>query len=165
MGSTENFCLRWNDFESNVSGAFRDLRAEADFFDVTLGCTDSNGRSLQAHKVILSACSSFFKNLLRQQQANHISHPNPFIYLRGVTFSDLSSVLDFMYHGEVNVAQDSLNNFLAVAENLAVKRLTTDTKPTGTDTPAKKQAVAAKRKTSLPPGIYILILNKQDLCF
>ena len=67
MGSTENFCLRWNDFESNVSGAFKDLRAEADFFDVTLSCTDSNGRSLQAHKVILSACSSFFKSLLRQQ--------------------------------------------------------------------------------------------------
>ena len=124
MGSTENFCLRWNDFESNVSGAFRDLRAEADFFDVTLSCTDSNGRSLQAHKVILSACSSFFKGLLRQQQANHISHPNPFIYLRGVTFSDLSSVLDFMYHGEVNVAQEDLNSFLSVAEELQIKGLT-----------------------------------------
>ena len=124
MGSTENFCLRWNDFESNVSGAFRDLRAEADFFDVTLGCTDSNGRSLQAHKVILSACSSFFKNLLRQQQSIQNSHPNPFIYLRGVSFSDLSSVLDFMYHGEVNVAQEDLNSFLAVAEDLQIKGLT-----------------------------------------
>merc|ERR1711881_477078 len=60
--------------------------------------------------------------------------------------------LNFMYHGEVNVAQDSLNNFLAVAEELAVKGLTTDSKPTGSDTPAKKQAVAAKRKTSSPPG-------------
>merc|ERR1712241_1666799 len=60
---------------------------------------------------------------------------------------------NFMYHGEVNVAQDSLNNFLAVAEELAVKGLTTDSnsKPTGTDTPAKK-AVAAKRNPSLPPG-------------
>lgn len=124
MGSTENFCLRWNDFESNVSGAFRDLRAEADFFDVTLSCTDSNGRSLQAHKVILSACSSFFKSLLRQQQASLNSHPNPFIYLRGVTFSDLSSVLDFMYHGEVNVAQEDLNSFLSVAEELQIKGLT-----------------------------------------
>jgi len=123
MGSTENFCLRWNDFESNVSGAFRDLRAEADFFDVTLGCTDSNGRSLQAHKVILSACSSFFKSMLRQQ-ATQNSHPNPYIYLRGVSFSDLSSVLDFMYHGEVNVAQEDLNSFLAVAEELQIKGLT-----------------------------------------
>ena len=123
MGSTENFCLRWNDFESNVSGAFRDLRAEADFFDVTLSCTDSNGRSLQAHKVILSACSSFFKSLLRQQTTQN-SHPNPFIYLRGVSFSDLSSVLDFMYHGEVNVAQEDLNSFLSVAEELQIKGLT-----------------------------------------
>ena len=136
MGSTENFCLRWNDFESNVSGAFRDLRAEADFFDVTLSCTDSNGRSLQAHKVILSACSSFFKGLLRQQQANHISHPNPFIYLRGVTFSDLSSVLDFMYHGEVNVAQEDLNSFLSVAEELQIKGLTQK----GQDVSKSKQA-------------------------
>ena len=67
-------------------------------------------------------------------------------------------MLNFMYHGEVNVAQDSLNNFLAVAEELAVKGLTTDSKPptTGPDTPAKK-AVAAKRKTSLPPGNYIIL--------
>ena len=35
MGS-EKFCLRWNDFESNISGAFRELRDDKDFFDVTL---------------------------------------------------------------------------------------------------------------------------------
>jgi len=124
MGSSENFCLRWNDFEANVSGAFRDLRAESDFFDVTLGCSDSNGRSLQAHKVILSACSSFFKGMLRQQATHNPAHPHPYIYLRGVSFCDLSSVLDFMYHGEVNVAQEDLNSFLAVAEELQIKGLT-----------------------------------------
>jgi len=124
MGTSENFCLRWNDFEANVSGAFRDLRAESDFFDVTLGCSDSNGRSLQAHKVILSACSSFFKQMLRQQQSHNPAHPHPYIYLRGVSYCDLSSVLDFMYHGEVNVAQEDLNSFLAVAEELQIKGLT-----------------------------------------
>jgi len=124
MGTSENFCLRWNDFEANVSGAFRDLRAESDFFDVTLGCSDSNGRSLQAHKVILSACSSFFKQMLRQQQTHNPAHPHPYIYLRGVSYCDLSSVLDFMYHGEVNVAQEDLNSFLAVAEELQIKGLT-----------------------------------------
>ena len=68
MGSSENFCLRWNDFESNVSGAFRELRAESDFFDVTLTCDDTNANSrrpMQAHKVILSACSNLFKQMLR----------------------------------------------------------------------------------------------------
>ena len=33
----EKFCLKWNDFESNLSDAFRDLREEKDFLDVTLG--------------------------------------------------------------------------------------------------------------------------------
>ena len=46
------------------------------------------------------------------------------IYLRGVRTCDLESVLDFMYQGEVNVAQDDLNSFLAVAEDLQIKGLT-----------------------------------------
>jgi hypothetical protein len=48
MGSTEKFCLRWNDFETNVSVAFRELREDKDFFDVTLACDDSQ---IEAHKV------------------------------------------------------------------------------------------------------------------
>ena len=46
--ATEKFCLRWNDFEANISGAFRELREDKDFFDVTLACEDEQ---LQAHKV------------------------------------------------------------------------------------------------------------------
>jgi len=160
MGSSENFCLRWNDFEANVSGAFRDLRAESDFFDVTLGCSDSNGRSLQAHKVILSACSSFFKGMLRQQAQHNPSHPNPYIYLRGVSYCDLSSVLDFMYHGEVNVAQEDLNSFLAVAEELQIKGLTnkegeaskpgTSSKPAARSKPSSDGGPPVKRRRPSP---------------
>jgi len=61
--------------------------------------------------------------MLRQQNRIH-SHPNPLIYLKGITYKDLLSVLDFMYHGEVNVAQDDLNSFLSVAEELQIKGLT-----------------------------------------
>ena len=115
MGS-EKFCLRWNDFESNISTAFRELRDDKDFFDVTLAC---NGEQIQAHKVILSACSPFFRNILRRNP-----HQHPLLYLKGVKYTDLQSVLNFMYHGEVNVAQEELNSFLAVAEELSVKGLT-----------------------------------------
>jgi len=118
--STDNFCLRWNDFAENVSGAFKDLRAESDFFDVTLACSDSGAKTLQAHKVILSACSNFFKTTFRNAQ----KQVNPYIYLRGVSYSDLVSILDFIYNGEVNVAQEDLNSFLAVAEELQIKGLT-----------------------------------------
>ena len=44
----ENFCLQWTDFESNTSIAFRELREEKDFFDVTLVCNEGQ---TQAHKV------------------------------------------------------------------------------------------------------------------
>jgi len=114
--ASEKFCLRWNDFESNISVAFRELREEKDFFDVTLACDDSQ---VQAHKVILSACSPFFRNILRRNP-----HQHPLLYLKGVKYKELLSVLNFMYQGEVNVAQEELNSFLAVAEDLRVKGLT-----------------------------------------
>ena len=98
------------------SGAFRELREDKDFFDVTLACDDEQ---LQAHKVILSACSPFFRTVLRRNR-----HEHPLLYLKGVKYADLVSVLNFMYHGEVNVAQEELNSFLAVAEDLKVKGLT-----------------------------------------
>jgi len=116
MGSAEKFCLRWNDFEANVSAAFRDIREEKDFFDCTLSC---GVRQIQAHKLILSACSPFFRTVLRQNP-----HQHPLLYLKGVNYDDLIGVLNFMYHGEVNVAQDDLNSFLSVAEELEVKGLT-----------------------------------------
>merc|ERR1712032_591494 len=116
MAAAEKFCLRWNDLESNISTAFRELREEKDFFDVTLACDDSQ---VQAHKVILSACSPFFRNILRRNP-----HQHPLLYLKGVKYKELLSVLNFMYQGEVNVAQEELNSFLAVAEDLRVKGLT-----------------------------------------
>jgi len=116
MASSEKFCLKWNDFEANVSSAFRDLRDEKDFFDVTLACDDNQ---IEAHKVIVSACSPFFRNVLKRNP-----HQHPLLYLKGVKYRELLAVLNFMYQGEVNVAQDDLNCFLSVAEELKVKGLT-----------------------------------------
>ena len=113
---SEKFCLRWNDFERNISDAFKELREDKDFFDVTLACDDEQ---LQAHKVVLSACSPFFRSILKRNP-----HQHPLLYLKGVKYSDLQAVLSFMYQGEVNVAQEELNSFLAVAEELKVKGLT-----------------------------------------
>ena len=116
MVSSEKFCIQWNDFESHISTAFRDLRGDESFFDVTLAFDDGQ---LQAHKVILSACSSFFSRVLHR-----IIHEHPLLYLKGVKKADLISVLDFMYLGEVNVAEDELSSFLSVAGELQVKGLT-----------------------------------------
>ena len=124
MGSSDKFCLRWNSFESNISSSFQELRNDSEFFDVTL-CCDNGIDIVQAHKVILAACSPFFRKILSHQK----SQQNPLLYLKGICLEDLQAALEFMYHGEVNLSQDSLNNFLAVAAELAIKGLSADTKP------------------------------------
>ena len=128
MGSSDKFCLRWNDFESNLSSAFRDLRRENALVDVTLAC-EGGDRTVGAHRVILSACSPFFERVLKRQCASaEAAASHPFLYFKGVRHKDLVAVLDFMYHGQVNVAQDELDLFLAAAEELSVKGLTNGSK-------------------------------------
>jgi len=151
---TDNFCLRWNDFSENVSGSFKELRAESALFDVTLACSDSEShiRTLPAHKVILSACSSFFKSTFRQQ-----NHPNPYIYLRGVPYHDMAFILDFIYNGEVNVAQEDLNAFLSIGEELKIKGLIQDYESKPASGPPGKRGRGRPRKSEqagydqLPP--------------
>jgi len=140
MGSAEKFCLRWNDFESNISVAFRELREDKDFFDVTLACDDDQ---IQAHKVILSACSPFFRTILKRNR-----HEHPLLYLKGVKYIDLMAVLNFMYHGEVNVAQEELNSFLAIAEDLKVKGLTQNK---ADDLPRQRQEIPTPKPRPRDP--------------
>lgn len=58
----QQFCLRWNNFQANFTSQFETLRDDEDFTDVTIAC---EGQKLQAHKVVLSACSPYFKELFK----------------------------------------------------------------------------------------------------
>ena len=49
------------------------------------------------------------------------STQNPAIYLRGVRHEDIKNILEFMYLGEVNIAHEDLDSFLAVAQDLCIK--------------------------------------------
>lgn len=84
--------------------------------DVTL---TAEGRSLRAHRVLLSACSPYFRDLFQDVPP----HQHPVIVLRDTRFLELKCLLCFIYHGEVNVSQDNLSCLLNLAENLKVKGL------------------------------------------
>ena len=131
MDDQQQFCLRWNDFQTNMVASFKHLRDEKSFCDVTLAC---DGQSTKAHKMILSACSPYFKALLEENPAKHpiiILKDVPFQHLTGyhcllficISYVNISAILEFMYAGEVNVAQDQLPAFLKTAERLKVKGL------------------------------------------
>jgi len=154
MGSSDNFCLRWNDFEQNISTSFRELREDSEFFDVSL-CCDNGIDVIPAHKVILAACSPLFRKILSRQKSHQ---PSPFLYLKGIHLKELQAVLNFIYHGEVNVAQDALNAFLAVAEELAIKGLTSDSKPgseknSAPNLPTLKKALLKRKPQQNPSSI------------
>jgi len=113
----DQFCLKWNNYQLSLTSAFKHLLEEEDFVDVTLS---AEGKSLKAHKVVLSACSTYFRDLLRG-----ISNwQHPVLVLRDVPFLDLQSILEFVYLGEVNVEQDRLQSFLKTAELMRIKGLT-----------------------------------------
>ena len=46
----EKFCLKWNDFQANVSKSFSALRKEEDFYDVTLVTDDEQHIALVLQK-------------------------------------------------------------------------------------------------------------------
>jgi len=112
----KKLCVKWNDFQENVSSAFKECRQDMEFADVTLACED--GQQVEAHKVILASASPFFLDLLRKTK-----HPKPLIYMRGLKSEDLVAMVDFLYCGEANVFKENLDSFLSVAEDFKLKGL------------------------------------------
>lgn len=115
-GSDMQFCLRWNNFGTTMTAALHTLHEGGDFVDVTLA---ADGVQLKAHKLILSACSPYFRDILKNNPC-----PHPVIILREVPIEDLEAVLAFMYEGQVNVSQTRLHTFMKLAEALQVRGLT-----------------------------------------
>lgn len=64
----EQFSLRWNDFHSNLSQSFHALLEGEDLVDVTLA---AGGQYVHAHKLILSVCSPYFKELFKVRPMTH----------------------------------------------------------------------------------------------
>ena len=134
--SMEKFSLKWNDFEKNISGALKELKEEDELYDVTLAC--DGGGEFPAHRLVLAACSQVLRQVICRKSQLGGNHHQQVIYLRGVNSRDLKFILSFMYQGEVSIAQDHLNSFLAVAEDLQVKGLTQEKNSNGSE--ATKQS-------------------------
>lgn len=96
MGS-QQFCLRWNNHQSNILTVFDKLLSNGSFVDVTLAC---EGSSLKAHKMVLSACSPFFEEIFIDNPCKH-----PVVIMRDIKLLDLKAIIEFMYKGEVSVGK------------------------------------------------------------
>lgn len=63
MDSSKLFCLKWSNFQKNVSNEFKKIQMDSDLVDITFVCGE--GESFGAHKLVLFACSPFLKRLLK----------------------------------------------------------------------------------------------------
>lgn len=115
MDAAQQYCLRWKYHHSNLQAMFSQLLERECLCDVTLAC---EGKTLKAHKVMLSACSTYFDSIFSQYEEN-----NPIVILKDVRFSDIKALVQFMYRGEINVDNSDLTTLLKTAEELRIKGL------------------------------------------
>ena len=115
----DKFNLKWTDFSSNVHKFFQNFRKEEDFFDITLVGDDF--KHVTAHKLVLSASSEYFKEVFSNNKKYFQSHA--LICLEGLIQSDLNNILDYIYHGEIQIYQHDLDRFLGIAERLKLEGL------------------------------------------
>ena len=83
---------------------------------MSLVCSDN--QIIEAHKVILSSASNFFRFVFTEYK-----HSHPLIYMRNVKVKEITAILDFIYNGEVFIDQQDQNEFLKLSEELEIKGL------------------------------------------
>ncbi|XP_019881121.1 longitudinals lacking protein, isoforms F/I/K/T isoform X6 [Aethina tumida] len=155
MDDDQQFCLRWNNHQSTLVAVFDTLLENGTLVDCTLA---AEGKCLNAHKVVLSACSPYFESLLSRHFDKH-----PILILKDVKFQELKAMMDYMYRGEVNISQDQLGALLKAAESLQIKGLSdnrkgeTERKPAPAPPPPK-----SPQPTSALPKVQGLTIEQRS---
>lgn len=145
---SDKFCLKWNEFQSNVSKSFSSYRDNDDFFDVTL--ISSDFMKFNAHRIVLSSCSDHFRGLLKQS-----SGPNLHLILDNVDSKDLTHLLDYVYHGEVALWQEHLDSFLEIAQRFKLQGLLLPNGDPNLHQQNQQQAVPSQRNQDQTHNVFL----------
>ncbi|KAI8439190.1 hypothetical protein MSG28_013037 [Choristoneura fumiferana] len=113
--SDKTFHLKWNNHLQNLSQLFTTIYSSSALADVTLSCRDG---TLKAHKLVLSACSPYFEQIFRDNPCQH-----PIVILKGIPFSEINLLVEFMYKGSVDVQELDLQSLMHTASELEIRGL------------------------------------------
>ena len=106
----EKYSLTWHTYSDHLKNMMKELMINEDYSDVTLVTEDK--KHIKANVHILSACSPVFKEILKGQK-----NLSTILYLRGIQFSEMESILQFIYLGEATFYEERMDEFLAVAKS------------------------------------------------
>ena len=110
--------LTWPKYPNQLKEIMQEI-IDDEYKDVTLVSDDK--QSIKAHRNILSASSPVFKHML--ELVTQSSHP--VIYLRGIQFLEIESIIKYIYLGKAELLQERMNEFLSAATNLEIRELST----------------------------------------
>ena len=159
----EEYILKWTDHKVNFfSLAAADLFNDEDLTDVTICCGE---KLFDAHKLILSVCSPYFKSMLTHKKKlnkfamsssnelpasslncshSHLNQMHPIIFLKDVPPCDFERLLQFMYYGEVRVPNEDLESLILTAKSLKVKGLSASALPSSFTQPITTSKIQSK---------------------
>ncbi|KAG5672870.1 hypothetical protein PVAND_002958 [Polypedilum vanderplanki] len=112
----QQYVLRWNKHHENLSDGVISYFERGLMCDVTI--TVGPRQKLKAHQAILSACSPYFESIFTEN-----THQNVTVMMVNVDHDILKAIIEYMYKGEVNIAQKLLPDFLKTAAHFQVKGL------------------------------------------
>lgn len=147
MTSNQQFSLKWTNYTSHIANVFSSFRSEEDYCDATLCC---EGRTIVAHKIILSACSMYLRKIFKENPSQH-----SVIIFKNIKYDDLLAIVDYMYQGEVNIEEGAITTFLKTAELLIVHGLVDVEEedlysPIQTIIAPKQQSISIANPTNIP---------------
>jgi BTB/POZ domain len=110
------FCLRWNNHKSNLVEILESLVQIESYADCTIRV--DNQVQFKAHRVVLAACSPYFRLILQDAPEDHCN-----LILPGVQEFEMRTLLEYIYAGEVNIVESQIPRIMAIAKMLEVKGL------------------------------------------
>lgn len=133
--------LEWKNQSAFLVHALSSLRQNDTLTDCTIA---ADGKHIKAHRLILCACSPYFRELL----SDH-AEKQAIIFLNNVSFSLLKLIVEYIYKGSVNIDQTELQKFLQTARALKISGLVNY----GEEEPQiEKKAPAPPRLTAHKPS-------------
>lgn len=107
--------LSWDAHQNNICSGLSLLQQRGEFVDMTLA---ADGHHVKVHQMVLSLVSPYIKDLIATAQC-----PHPVIFLNNISYSTLSSILEYIYTGETLLPKESLPDLIAAGKALHIKGL------------------------------------------
>uniref|UniRef100_A0A1B6GQ17 BTB domain-containing protein n=1 Tax=Cuerna arida TaxID=1464854 RepID=A0A1B6GQ17_9HEMI len=115
MAKPQIYNMKWDNYQKHIGGIFVQLLESETMVDVTL-CAE--GEKISCHRIILSACSPYFQDILKGIPSSHA-----IVILCGISAEDARSIVEFVYKGELSVSSERFTSILRAAEALKISGL------------------------------------------